>query len=69
MINFIEGKIYFGENQLCLNTAFDAIEKLAKQKLIDKRRPGRGTIYYYVEASANGTRFGVFITLQDKHIE
>lgn len=69
MINFIEGKIYFGENQLCLNTAFDAIEKLAKQKLVDKRRTGRGTIYYYVEASANGTRFGVFITLQDKHIE
>ena len=68
MINFMERKIEFGENSVCLNTAYDAIGKLVKQS-IDKRKTGRGTIYYYVEASANDTRFGVFINLQDENIE
>ena len=41
---------------------------LAEDGLIAKREDAGG-MYYYVEAEADGMRFGVFISLRDKRIE
>lgn len=69
MINFIEGKINFGARNIYINSDYEALNDLVEQGLIEKRKSGRNTIYYYGETVANATRFGVFITLQRNNIE
>jgi DNA-binding transcriptional ArsR family regulator len=68
MINFIEGKINLGEKSISPMSNYEDLSSLAKEGLIEKREDAGG-MYYYVEAEADGMRFGVFISLRDKRIE
>lgn len=68
MINFLEGQIIIGEKNI-LSASDDELNILSEKGLIEKRRTGRGEIYYYVEAEAACIRFGVFISLREKRIE
>lgn len=67
MINFIEGKINLGAKCLLATSNSEDVNALAEEGLIEKREDGAG-IYYYVEAVADGMRFGVFIRLREKKI-
>jgi DNA-binding transcriptional ArsR family regulator len=67
MISFIEGKINLGEKNILAVSDKD-LSVLAEQGLIEKREDGVGT-YYYVEAEADGMRFGAFISLREKRID
>lgn len=69
MINFIEGKINLDAGSISLASDCEYLNTLTDEGLIDKRKTGNGTIYYYVEAIAGDMRFGVFITMRDKRIE
>lgn len=68
MINFIEGKIILGEETISVVSDYEYLKTLAEQGLIEKREDAGG-MYYYVEAEADGMRFGVFISLREKKIE
>jgi hypothetical protein len=68
MIDFIEGKINLGEKSISVASDYEDLSTLAKEGLIEKREDAAG-MYYYVEAEADGMRFGVFISLRDKRIE
>lgn len=67
MINFIEGQINLGAKSILAASSDEDINALAEEGLIEKREDGTGT-YYYVEAVADGMRFGVFIRLREKKI-
>jgi hypothetical protein len=69
MINFIEGKINLGEKSISVVSDYEDLNALAEEGLIEKRETGGGRTYYYVEAVADGMRFGVFIRLREKRIE
>lgn len=69
MINFIEGKINLDARSISLVSDYEYLNTLADEGLIDKRKTGNCTIYYYVEAIAGDMRFGVFITIRYKRIE
>jgi len=68
MINFIEGKINLGEKSISPVSNYEELSFLAEEGLIEKREDAGG-MYYYVEAEADGMKFGVFISLRDKRIE
>jgi DNA-binding transcriptional ArsR family regulator len=68
MINFIEGKINLGEKSISPVSNYEELSSLAEEGLIEKREDAGG-MYYYVEAEADGMKFGVFISLRDKRIE
>ena len=67
MINFIEGQINLGARSIFAASNSEDLNTLAEEGLLDKREDGAG-IYYYVEAVADGMRFGVFIRLREKKI-
>jgi hypothetical protein len=67
MINFIEGKINLGAQNILAVSSNDDIEALAEEGLIEKRVDGAGT-YYYVEIIEDGKRFAIFIRLREKKI-
>jgi hypothetical protein len=68
MINFIEGQLNIGMTNI-LAASDEDLNTLAEEGLIEKRKTGRGEIYYYVEAEADCMRFGVFISLEERRIE
>lgn len=68
MINFIEGKINIGTENI-LTVSFEKLNSLAENGLIEKREIGRGKIYYYVETVADDMRFGIFISLRENGVE
>lgn len=68
MINFTKGKINLGEESISVASDYEELSILADEGLIEKREDAGG-MYYYVEAEADGMRFGVFISLRDKRIE
>jgi len=68
MINFIEGKINLGEKNISVASNHKDLNTLAEEGLIEKREDAGGR-YYYVEAEADGMRFGVFISFRDRRIE
>jgi hypothetical protein len=67
MINFIEGKINLGAQNILAVSSNDDIEALAEEGLIEKRVDGAGP-YYYVEIIEDGKRFAIFIRLREKKI-
>ena len=67
MINLIEGKIKLGGKNI-LTVSDEDLNALVEEGLIEKREDAVGT-YYYVEAEAEGMRFGVFISLREKKID
>lgn len=69
MINFIEGQINLGEKSLLAASDSEYLNALAEKGLIEKRETGGGRVYYYLEAEADGMKFGVFIRLREKRIE
>lgn len=68
MINLTKGQINFGDKNI-LAVSNEELNALAEKGLIEKRETGGGRPYYYVEAAADGMRFGVFIRLREKRIE
>jgi len=69
MINFIEGQINLGENSITAASDDEYLDALAEKGLVEKREKRGGRVYYYVEAEADGMRFGVFIRLREKKTE
>lgn len=69
MINFNEARINLGAKSIFAFSNCEDLNALAEDGLIEKRRNGRGETYYYVEAVADGMRFGVFIRLREKRIQ
>lgn len=66
MINFLEGQIGIGEKNILALSDKD-LNTLAEGP-VEKREDAVGT-YYYVEADADGMRFGTFISLREKRID
>lgn len=69
MINFTEGQINLGSNNIFVTSDCKKLNSLAEEGIIEKRKTGRGTTYYYVEATSDDMRFGAFITLQGKRLD
>jgi hypothetical protein len=66
MINFVEGKINLGKKNI-FAFSDEELNSLAEEGLIEKRKDNVGN-YYYVEAEADGMKFGAFISLQGNRI-
>jgi len=67
MINWLEGKIDLGAKVIGVASDRGELDALAEQGLIEKRTDaGGGLRYFYVEIVAEGMRFGVSISVQDK---
>jgi hypothetical protein len=69
MINFPEGKIILGEQNIFTVSDNDNLNALTEKGLIQRRKTENGRIYYYFEAVDEGMRFGVFIGLRDTRTE
>lgn len=69
MIDFTEGRINLGEKNILTVSSGEGLNRLAAEGIIEKRKTGRGRIYYYIEATSSALRFGVFIRLREKRIE
>jgi hypothetical protein len=70
VINFIEGKIKVGENSISVMSDYEYLNALSEGGSVEKRDdPRGGEPYFYVEAVADGMRFGTFISLRDKKID
>ena len=70
MINFTEGQINLGAKNIFVVSNYEYLNALAEEGLIEKRKePNEKGNYFYVEAVADGIRFGVFISLQNKKID
>jgi len=70
MINFIEGKISVDEKTISVASDYAYLNALSEESSVEKRKdPGGGEPYFYVEAVADGMRFGIFISLRDRKIE
>jgi len=69
MINFIEGRFSIGEKNISVASDYENLNTLAEEGLIEKREGAGGKTYYYVEATEDDMRFGVFIRLREKRIE
>ncbi len=67
MINFSDGRLNIGKKNI-LAVSYEELSSLAEQGLIEKRKDAVGT-YYYVEDEADGMRFGVTISLNEKKIQ
>lgn len=67
MINFTEGKLSLGPNNI-LAASDGEFDARTENGLIEKRKDARGT-YYYVEDDADGMRFGVTIFVREKRTE
>lgn len=69
MIDFIPGTIHIGDRIISIGADCETLNDLVQNGLIDKRRSGRGTDYYYLESFADNVRFGIFITPIAEQIE
>lgn len=67
MINFLEGQINIGGKNI-LAASDDDLNILSDEGLTQKRKTGRGEIYYYFETETACMRFGAFISLREKRI-
>ena len=66
MINFSEGKIDLGSRNISSYSVYQELHSLAEAGLIEKREANGGRIYYYLDATEDDMRFGVFIRLREK---
>ncbi len=70
MINLIEGRIDLDTKNISVESDYAHLNALNKKGLVEKRTdPGGGEPYFYAEVVAEGKKFGVIISLQEKKIE
>jgi hypothetical protein len=70
MINLIEGKIDIGAKNISVVSDYENLSDFIEEGLIQKRKDHcGGEPYFYVEAVADGMKFGVTISLREKRIE
>ncbi|WP_426196941.1 hypothetical protein [Massilia sp. DWR3-1-1] len=70
MINFIEGEINSGGKSISIISDYEYLNSISEEGSVEKRRdPDGGEPYFYVEAVADGMRFGIFISLRARKID
>jgi hypothetical protein len=70
MIDFVEGKIYFGERGVLITSHPVVWSSLAEEGLVEIRTsPAGGTAHFYAEVMTDGMRFGVTVCPRQEKID